>query len=287
MFSRFTLCQIGIRTGMASGGNGSGKAVDNVENVANVGGLRDGDQGTRVQRDELRQLEQRMDLRFRRFEERFDEIAERLDALSVDAYRRQNNRQPRVEAAHGDPVVRPVRRQVVLDDDDDSEDEVDFAPNRFGRNQGYRNRRDRDRGRDFDDDRDSGNFRLKVDILYFNGGLGIEEFLDWIAEIERFFDYMDPPQEKRVKLVACRLKGLASAWWERIQNRSEREGKGPVQTWYRMKHLLQREFLPADYEQILFQQFQRCQQGGRSVHEYTSEFMRLAERNNLHESKGQ
>ncbi|KAI5676487.1 hypothetical protein M9H77_07437 [Catharanthus roseus] len=34
----------------------------------------------------------------------------------------------------------------------------------------------------------------------------IEDFVDWIAEIDHFFEYIDIPQEKRVKLVACRLK---------------------------------------------------------------------------------
>ena len=54
-----------------------------------------------------------------------------------------------------------------------------------------------------------------------------------------------------------------------------------------MKQLLQRDFLPPDYEQILFQQYQRCRQGQRSVYEYMAEFMRLAEMNDLQESKRQ
>ena len=56
--------------------------------------------------------------------------------------------------------------------------------------------------------RDGGDFLLRVDIPFFSGNLNIEGFKDWGANIDRFFDYMDVPEEKRVKLVACRLKGV-------------------------------------------------------------------------------
>ena len=59
---------------------------------------------------------------------------------------------------------------------------------------------------------DNSNFKLKVDIPSFNGNLNIEEFIDWIAEIDRLFEYMEILEGKRVKLVACRLKGGAFAW---------------------------------------------------------------------------
>ncbi|GKV33735.1 hypothetical protein SLEP1_g42199 [Rubroshorea leprosula] len=59
-------------------------------------------------------------------------------------------------------------------------------------------------------------FRLKVDLPTFDGSLDIEGFLDWLSEVDRFFDYMDTPKEKKVKLVAYRLKGGVALWWDKV-----------------------------------------------------------------------
>jgi hypothetical protein len=54
-----------------------------------------------------------------------------------------------------------------------------------------------------------------------------------------------------------------------------------------MKKLMKAWFLPPDYEQMLYQQFQNCRQGTRSITDYIEEFYRLDSRNNLTESEGQ
>ena len=55
--------------------------------------------------------------------------------------------------------------------------------------------------------------------------MGIEEFLDWLADIDRFFDYMKIPSEKRVRLVAYRLKGVRLHGGRDCRIRGSEKGK--------------------------------------------------------------
>ena len=96
---------------------------------------------------------------------------------------------------------------------------------------------------------------------------------------------MEIPDDKKVKLVAYKLKGGAAAWWEQEQMSRVRMGKIQIRSWRRMKQLLKGNFLPRDYDQILFHQYQNYRYGDRSVRDYSTEFFRLSTRNDLSETK--
>ena len=49
---------------------------------------------------------------------------------------------------------------------------------------------------------------FKVDIPEFEGKLDLDEFLDWLQTVERVFDFKDIPNEKKVKLVALKLRAM-------------------------------------------------------------------------------
>lgn len=96
-------------------------------------------------------------------------------------------------------------------------------------------------------------YRIKMDIPNFDGYMHIESFLDWLQTVENFFGFMQVLEHKHVKIVAYKLRGGASAWWEQLQVNRKREGKESIRSWPRMRQLLRNRFLPADYDQILYQ----------------------------------
>ena len=128
-------------------------------------------------------------------------------------------------------------------------------------------------------------FKMKVDLPSYSGKRDIESFLDWLKSTENFFSYMDTPEQKKVRLVALKLKGGASAWWEQLEANRQRYNKRPVRSWEKMKKLLKERFLPPNYEQTLYNQYQNCRQGTRTVTEYIEEFHRLSARTNLSENE--
>lgn len=96
--------------------------------------------------------------------------------------------------------------------------------------------------------------KVYLEILGYHHNLFGDDFMDWLDAVERIFDYQEVPDEKKVKLVAMKLKGGASAWWEQTKVTRERCRKPKVRTWEKM-NLMKAAFLLVDYVQTLFRSF--------------------------------
>ncbi|CAA0815048.1 F-box associated ubiquitination effector family protein, partial [Striga hermonthica] len=92
---------------------------------------------------------------------------------------------------------------------------------------------------------------------------------------------------RRVALVATRFRGRAAVWWVNLSSLRHRQGKQPLSSWIKFCELVEREFVPFNFDSLVYQQLQNLRQGTRSVNEYTTEFHRLLTRVDLHETRNQ
>jgi len=91
-------------------------------------------------------------------------------------------------------------------------------------------------------------YRVILIFHYFIERQGMEEFIDWQIDVDRFFDVMNVPETKQVKMVAIRLKSsIVAVWWDKLVVQRQTQRKAPIQTWQKMKQLMLEWFLPEDY----------------------------------------
>ena len=98
-----------------------------------------------------------------------------------------------------------------------------------------------------------------------------DSFLDWLRTVERVFDYKDVPDEKKVKLVALKLRKYASIWWANLVAKRARKGKAKIRSWDQMRDKLKDKFLPSHYIQDNYLKLHNLKQGTKNVEEYTRE----------------
>ncbi|GKG41152.1 reverse transcriptase domain-containing protein, partial [Tanacetum coccineum] len=90
---------------------------------------------------------------------------------------------------------------------------------------------------------------MRINIPEFDGKtLNPEGFIDWLVTVEEVFEFKEVPENKRVSLIATKLRGRASAWWQQLKLTRERVGKPRVTSWRKMKKLLRENFIPHNYQ---------------------------------------
>ena len=93
--------------------------------------------------------------------------------------------------------------------------------------------------------------------------------------MEKFFEYENTPDNRKVKIVVTRLKGYASLWCEHLKIDRQRRRKEKIRTWPKMVNKVKIKFLPTDYQVSLFRKMKNLKQKDMTVKEYTEEFYNL------------
>jgi hypothetical protein len=58
--------------------------------------------------------------------------------------------------------------------------------------------------------------RARIEVPMYEGILEVEELLDWVCSMDKYFDYEDIEEDNMVNHVVTRLKGHATLWWDEL-----------------------------------------------------------------------
>jgi hypothetical protein len=95
-----------------------------------------------------------------------------------------------------------------------------------------------------------------MDIPMHEGNLEVEELLYWFRALNKYFNYEDVEEDKKVKYVVTRLKGHATLWWDEMQADRCCKGKKRIKKWDRMVEKMKAKFIPRDCQINMFRRMQ-------------------------------
>lgn len=56
-----------------------------------------------------------------------------------------------------------------------------------------------------------------MEIPLCEGNLNVDELIDWISLVDKYFSLEEVEDKKKVNFVVTKLKGHASIWWDELQ----------------------------------------------------------------------
>ena len=115
----------------------------------------------------------------------------------------------------------------------------------------------------------------KMEVSYFLGTLNLEDLIDWIGELEEYFEVEDIEDSLRVRLAKTKLKGHVALWWKELQRDREEEGEIKITRWRLMVTKLKDKLIPIDYELELFNNLYNLKKKDMTIKYYTKEFFKL------------
>lgn len=93
----------------------------------------------------------------------------------------------------------------------------------------------------------SQDYGIRVKVEDFKGNFDDYAFLDWLVSVKHFFKWKELDEDRKVRFITTKLKGMALVWWKKLQANRVKKEKEKISTWTKMKEKLRPKYLPSDY----------------------------------------
>ena len=111
--------------------------------------------------------------------------------------------------------------------------------------------------------------RPRIEVPMYSGNLNVEELMDWINALSKYFDFEEIEDKKKVRYAATRLKGHATIQWDELHIYREGISKKKINSWDKMLCKIKSQFMPKDYQLNLIRQLHNLRKKTMIVKEYT------------------
>lgn len=127
---------------------------------------------------------------------------------------------------------------------------------------------------------------VRIDIHEFDGKSDDPEvYIEWEACLDKYFEYKETSSERQYKLAKIKLTKLVAVWLESIQKQRRRDDRASISTWEKLKKHLRKKYVPSNYKEQLYVQWNTLSQGNKSVSEFIQEWERLSVLCEVHETE--
>ncbi|XP_073049517.1 uncharacterized protein [Primulina eburnea] len=96
---------------------------------------------------------------------------------------------------------------------------------------------------------------------------------NWLENIDQLFEYLEYPDDRRIKLVVHQFLDVAKSWW--IMTKKASEGRGTIVTWDIFKSEFYQRFFPTSYRKDRGAEFANLKQGNLNIEDYVAKFSNL------------
>ena len=88
---------------------------------------------------------------------------------------------------------------------------------------------------------------VKVEAPSFDGQMDQTKFMDWLADMDHYFEWYNMSEERQVRFAKIKLVGQAKLYWTNHEHLMTRENCAPVIRWDEMKEVLKEKYVPTTY----------------------------------------
>jgi len=84
---------------------------------------------------------------------------------------------------------------------------------------------------------------IRVEASTFDGSLEPKVYVDWVGDMDYYFEWYDMSEEMKYKFAKMRLIHQARLYWANLERTRRQQDLTPITTWQEMKLKLKEKYL--------------------------------------------